>query len=128
MEALSPCLETFQTLRSSLPLKTRRVEQLMHAKSVEAQSSHWCGEVGRRYALKRGQQQQRKLFYLSNARAWLLDHLTPSLLVPTDDVISRVFNESSSKGPSNADSFSALEKLWSGTNSNQSAVLLNYCC
>ncbi|GFX88983.1 uncharacterized protein TNCV_2852831 [Trichonephila clavipes] len=33
--------------------------------------------------------------YLSNARAWLLDHLTPSLPVPTDDVISRVFIESS---------------------------------
>ncbi|GFX48803.1 uncharacterized protein TNCV_3479871 [Trichonephila clavipes] len=38
-----------------------------------------------------------KLFfiYLSNARTWLLDHLTPSLPVPTDYVISRVFVESS---------------------------------
>ncbi|GFS79801.1 hypothetical protein TNCV_749951 [Trichonephila clavipes] len=33
--------------------------------------------------------------YLSNIRAWLLDHLTPSLPVPTDDVINRVFIESS---------------------------------
>ncbi|GFT67451.1 uncharacterized protein TNCV_2360641 [Trichonephila clavipes] len=33
--------------------------------------------------------------YLSNAHAWLLDHLTPMLPVPTDDVISRVFIESS---------------------------------
>ncbi|GFV87297.1 uncharacterized protein TNCV_4032691 [Trichonephila clavipes] len=33
--------------------------------------------------------------YLSNARAWLLDHLAPSLPVPTDDVISREFIESS---------------------------------
>ncbi|GFW47727.1 uncharacterized protein TNCV_2829171 [Trichonephila clavipes] len=32
--------------------------------------------------------------YLSNARTWLLDHLTPSLPVPTDDVFSRVFIES----------------------------------
>ncbi|PRD26712.1 UNVERIFIED_CONTAM: Low-density lipoprotein receptor-related protein 3 [Trichonephila clavipes] len=35
------------------------------------------------------------LFYLSNACAWLLDNLTPSLPVPTDDVVSRVFIESS---------------------------------
>ncbi|GFV10195.1 e3 ubiquitin-protein ligase HERC2 [Trichonephila clavipes] len=33
------------------------------------------------------------VIYLSNARAWLLDHLTPSLPVPTDDVVSRVFIE-----------------------------------
>ncbi|GFY35272.1 uncharacterized protein TNCV_5046461 [Trichonephila clavipes] len=33
--------------------------------------------------------------YLSNGRAWLLDHLTPSLPVLTDDVISQVFIESS---------------------------------
>ncbi|GFY26691.1 hypothetical protein TNCV_2880191 [Trichonephila clavipes] len=34
-------------------------------------------------------------YYLFNARAWLFDHLTPSLPVSTDDVISRVFIESS---------------------------------
>ncbi|GFS83541.1 uncharacterized protein TNCV_66821 [Trichonephila clavipes] len=34
-------------------------------------------------------------------------------------------NNESSKGPSNADTFSAFR---SGTNYNQSAVLLNYCC
>ncbi|GFS70879.1 hypothetical protein TNCV_2719631 [Trichonephila clavipes] len=33
--------------------------------------------------------------YLSNARAWLLDFLTPSLPVPTDDVVIWVFIESS---------------------------------
>ncbi|GFT08355.1 low-density lipoprotein receptor-related protein 3 [Trichonephila clavipes] len=33
--------------------------------------------------------------YLSNTRAWLLDRLTPSLPVPTDEVVSRVFIESS---------------------------------
>ncbi|GFS96316.1 uncharacterized protein TNCV_16681 [Trichonephila clavipes] len=33
--------------------------------------------------------------YLSIARAWLLYHLTPSFPVPTDDAISRVFNQSS---------------------------------
>ncbi|GFY02890.1 uncharacterized protein TNCV_3507701 [Trichonephila clavipes] len=38
--------------------------------------------------------------YLSTARAWLLDHLMPSLPVPTDDVISRIFIE-----------FSALERV-----------------
>ncbi|GFV53210.1 hypothetical protein TNCV_1065691 [Trichonephila clavipes] len=37
-------------------------------------------------------------------------------------------NNESSKGPSNADSFSASRQLWNGTNNNQSAVLLNYCC
>ncbi|GFU98171.1 cytochrome P450 2J3 [Trichonephila clavipes] len=37
-------------------------------------------------------------------------------------------NNESSKGPSNADVFSALETAWSGTNNNQSAVLLNNCC
>ncbi|GFV49400.1 hypothetical protein TNCV_1265291 [Trichonephila clavipes] len=31
-------------------------------------------------------------------------------------------NNESSKGPSNADAFSALEQLWSGTNNNQNAV------
>ncbi|GFX03274.1 DNA-directed RNA polymerase subunit [Trichonephila clavipes] len=35
------------------------------------------------------------MFYLSNARARLLDHLASSFLVPTDHVISRVFTESS---------------------------------
>ncbi|GFW25587.1 transposable element Tcb2 transposase [Trichonephila clavipes] len=34
------------------------------------------------------------LFYLSNARAWPLDYLTPSLPVSTDDVINRVLIES----------------------------------
>ncbi|GFW93134.1 hypothetical protein TNCV_3888751 [Trichonephila clavipes] len=34
-------------------------------------------------------------FYLSNARTWLLDHLTPSLQVQTDDAVSRVFIKSS---------------------------------
>ncbi|GFU13900.1 uncharacterized protein TNCV_940761 [Trichonephila clavipes] len=33
--------------------------------------------------------------YLSNAHAWLLDYLTPSLPLPIDDVINRVFIESS---------------------------------
>ncbi|GFS96106.1 hypothetical protein TNCV_3309211 [Trichonephila clavipes] len=33
--------------------------------------------------------------YLSNALAWLLDHLTPSLPVPTDDFVSSLFIESS---------------------------------
>ncbi|GFU69285.1 hypothetical protein TNCV_3209491 [Trichonephila clavipes] len=57
------------------------------------------------------------LFHLPNARAWLLDHLTPSLPVPTDDVVSSVFIESS-----------ALEQVisihpsiaaeWAGLNSN----------
>ncbi|GFW61339.1 uncharacterized protein TNCV_4136571 [Trichonephila clavipes] len=28
-----------------------------------------------------------KFIYLSNVRVWLLDHLTPSLSVPTDDVV-----------------------------------------
>ncbi|GFW20146.1 uncharacterized protein TNCV_2320871 [Trichonephila clavipes] len=37
-----------------------------------------------------------KIFiYLYNARTWLLVYLTPSLPVPTDDVTSRVFIESS---------------------------------
>ncbi|GFX96034.1 hypothetical protein TNCV_2289241 [Trichonephila clavipes] len=31
----------------------------------------------------------------TNAHAWLLDHLTPSLPVPTDDDIRRIFIESS---------------------------------
>ncbi|GFS78716.1 hypothetical protein TNCV_3148841 [Trichonephila clavipes] len=31
---------------------------------------------------------------LSNAHAWLLDHLMPSLPVPTDDVVSRVIESS----------------------------------
>ncbi|GFV10077.1 hypothetical protein TNCV_3660291 [Trichonephila clavipes] len=34
--------------------------------------------------------------YLSNARAWHLDHLTLSLPVPTDDVVIQEFVESSS--------------------------------
>ncbi|GFX01988.1 uncharacterized protein TNCV_371771 [Trichonephila clavipes] len=34
-------------------------------------------------------------FYLSNARTWLLDHLTPSLPASTDDVVIRVLIESS---------------------------------
>ncbi|GFX84074.1 putative LOC100569746 [Trichonephila clavipes] len=38
----------------------------------------------------------RELFYVSNPRARYLDRLTPSLPVPTDDVVSRVFIESSS--------------------------------
>ncbi|GFU70229.1 low-density lipoprotein receptor-related protein 3 [Trichonephila clavipes] len=38
---------------------------------------------------------QTYLFQLSNARAWLLDHLTPSPPVPTEDVIRRAFIESS---------------------------------
>ncbi|GFU03166.1 low-density lipoprotein receptor-related protein 3 [Trichonephila clavipes] len=33
--------------------------------------------------------------YLSNDRAWLFDHLTPNFPVPTDDVIIRIFIESS---------------------------------
>ncbi|GFU89620.1 uncharacterized protein TNCV_4599331 [Trichonephila clavipes] len=37
-------------------------------------------------------------------------------------------NNESSKGPSNADAFSALETVMDGTNNNQSGVLLNYCC
>ncbi|GFU36319.1 uncharacterized protein TNCV_559541 [Trichonephila clavipes] len=36
-----------------------------------------------------------KFIYLSNDRAWILCHLTPSLPVPTDDVVNRVFIESS---------------------------------
>ncbi|GFW36742.1 hypothetical protein TNCV_1220731 [Trichonephila clavipes] len=32
---------------------------------------------------------------LSNARVWLLDHLTPSLPVPTDNVVSWKFIQSS---------------------------------
>ncbi|GFW88067.1 uncharacterized protein TNCV_217391 [Trichonephila clavipes] len=44
---------------------------------------HWTVETGK------------DCIYLSNARAWLLDHLTPSHPVPTDDVISRLFIESS---------------------------------
>ncbi|GFW57650.1 hypothetical protein TNCV_2925691 [Trichonephila clavipes] len=35
------------------------------------------------------------LFYLSNARAWLFDHWTSKLPVPTDDVVSLVFIKSS---------------------------------
>ncbi|PRD23648.1 UNVERIFIED_CONTAM: hypothetical protein NCL1_45822 [Trichonephila clavipes] len=38
--------------------------------------------------------------YLSNTCAWLLDHLMPSLPVPTDNIVSRVFIE-----------FSALEQV-----------------
>ncbi|GFY02865.1 uncharacterized protein TNCV_3507451 [Trichonephila clavipes] len=37
-------------------------------------------------------------------------------------------NNESSKGPTNVDTFSALEAVWSASNNNQSAVLLNYCC
>ncbi|GFU56974.1 hypothetical protein TNCV_214011 [Trichonephila clavipes] len=37
-------------------------------------------------------------------------------------------NNESSQAPSNANAFSVLRQLWSGTNNNQSAVLLNYCC
>ncbi|GFT68905.1 hypothetical protein TNCV_1804371 [Trichonephila clavipes] len=37
-------------------------------------------------------------------------------------------NNECSKGPSNAGTFSAFGTVWSGTNNNQSAVLLNYCC
>ncbi|GFU88596.1 uncharacterized protein TNCV_4442731 [Trichonephila clavipes] len=33
--------------------------------------------------------------YLSNVCTWLLDHLAPSLPVPTDNAVSRVFIESS---------------------------------
>ncbi|GFU57508.1 uncharacterized protein TNCV_3636721 [Trichonephila clavipes] len=40
-------------------------------------------------------QGSRLKIYLSNVRTWLLDHLTLSLPLPTDDVISRVFFESS---------------------------------
>ncbi|GFY20775.1 uncharacterized protein TNCV_1120091 [Trichonephila clavipes] len=45
----------------------------------------------------RGLAASSKIIYLfiPNVRAWLLDHLTPSLLVPTDDVIIRVFNDCS---------------------------------
>ncbi|GFT37303.1 hypothetical protein TNCV_1127281 [Trichonephila clavipes] len=46
----------------------------------------------------------------------------------TDDDEDNNNNNESSKAPSNADSFSALRQLWRGTNNNQSAVLLNYCC
>ncbi|GFW92941.1 uncharacterized protein TNCV_3495741 [Trichonephila clavipes] len=37
-------------------------------------------------------------------------------------------NNESSRSPSNADTFSALETAMECTNNNQSAVLLNYCC
>ncbi|GFV72992.1 transposable element Tcb2 transposase [Trichonephila clavipes] len=37
-------------------------------------------------------------------------------------------NNESSKGPSTADGFLRLRQQWSGTNINQSAVQLNYCC
>ncbi|GFV22083.1 uncharacterized protein TNCV_4527681 [Trichonephila clavipes] len=37
-------------------------------------------------------------------------------------------NNDSSKGPSNADAFSALQTAMDSTNNNQSAILLNYCC
>ncbi|GFX23745.1 hypothetical protein TNCV_3596871 [Trichonephila clavipes] len=48
---------------------------------------------------------------------------------PVDDEDEDNNNNESSKGPSNADAFSALETaIWSDTNNNQSAVLLNYCC
>ncbi|GFX39096.1 hypothetical protein TNCV_359101 [Trichonephila clavipes] len=35
------------------------------------------------------------VIYLFNAPAWLLDHLTSSILVPIDDVVSKVFIEAS---------------------------------
>ncbi|GFX26881.1 uncharacterized protein TNCV_1840531 [Trichonephila clavipes] len=45
----------------------------------------------------------------------------------TDENEDNNSNESS-KGPFNADAFSALETAMEYTNNNQSAFLLNYCC
>ncbi|GFV28215.1 e3 ubiquitin-protein ligase HERC2 [Trichonephila clavipes] len=44
--------------------------------------------------LKEQKSQTIYFIYSSNTRDWLLDHLTPSLPVPNDDVVSRVFIES----------------------------------
>ncbi|GFW18590.1 hypothetical protein TNCV_1222511 [Trichonephila clavipes] len=43
----------------------------------------------------RSEEVERFIIYLPNARACLLDHLTSSHPVPTDDVVYRVFTKSS---------------------------------
>ncbi|GFY30911.1 low-density lipoprotein receptor-related protein 3 [Trichonephila clavipes] len=57
------------------------------------------------------------LFYLSNARAWLLDHLPPRLPILTDDVISRVFMESRALEQVVA-IYSSMAAEWAGLVSN----------
>ncbi|GFS78736.1 uncharacterized protein TNCV_3149021 [Trichonephila clavipes] len=64
--------------------------------------------------------------YLSNARAWLLDHLTQSYLVQTDYDVSRVLIESSALEQVVA-IHSDMATEWSGLVSSQAKPVDVYC-
>ncbi|GFW14526.1 hypothetical protein TNCV_2358501 [Trichonephila clavipes] len=57
--------------------------------------------------------------YISNDNAWLLDHLTLSLPVPTDDVVNRVFIESLCIGACEITSHSDMAEQWEDLFSSQ---------